>query len=453
MSETTELTVPQRAAIALGTAEHEQKLIALSTKYADIKELKNTAAREQCHSAYMELKNTRVAIEKAGKDAREDANAFQKAVIDEVKRLAAITADEEARLQFLRDEYDLKVAQEKEAKRLAEAERIRSIKARIERFMLDAVTASDGTSAEIDAHATRLSEMVISLDEFAEFAGEAQVKRNDTVKWLRERQAAQAAVEQAAIEAARQAEADRIERERVAAEQKAEAQRLAGLAAELHRQATEARAKQAEADRIAQVERERVDGIRERIAQIKATVAMQAGKPSTSIESAIKALELMEINSAEFGEFFLEADTARANAFNQLHEMFLSMRAHEESQTEIARQQAEIAAAKAEQERIAREAQEATEREAARLAQEEADRVFAEQQRIAAEQAAEAARIQAEQDAAEAERLRRERVQFEQNGPEPTEIIAVLADHYNVSPGVARHWLGLRFWAQEEEAA
>ena len=85
-SETKELTMPERAAVALGTAEHEKTLIELSKKYADIVEIKNPAGREQTHGAYMMLKNARVSIEKAGKDARDDATKFSKAVIAEVDR-------------------------------------------------------------------------------------------------------------------------------------------------------------------------------------------------------------------------------------------------------------------------------------------------------------------------------------------------------------------------------
>lgn len=253
------LTVQDRAVIALGGIEREEALKALAKKYADITEIKNKAGRQQVHAAGMELANERIATKKTGETAREDANALQKAVIERQKVLIGITEPEERRLIALRDKWDEAEEAEKAAKAAAEAERIRGIKARIESFMLDAVTASGLSAAEIDAHATRLSEMVITLEEFCEFSGEAQLKRNDTVTWLRERQAAQFANEQAAIEAARQAEADRIERERVAEQNRIEARRLADLAAELERQAQEARDKQAEADRIAREKREATD--------------------------------------------------------------------------------------------------------------------------------------------------------------------------------------------------
>ncbi|MCT9071221.1 hypothetical protein N6G06_07570 [Cupriavidus gilardii] len=79
----TELTLPQRAAVALGSAEHETKLKELAIKHADIVDIKNSAGRDQCHAAMMTLANARVAITKAGKEARDDATKFSKAVIDD----------------------------------------------------------------------------------------------------------------------------------------------------------------------------------------------------------------------------------------------------------------------------------------------------------------------------------------------------------------------------------
>lgn len=400
MSEEKALTLPERAAVALGTAEHEKNLIALTTKYADIVELKNGAARDQCHAAYMELKNARTAIINAGKTAREDAVAFQKAVIAESDRLAQIVEPEQGRLQKLRDDFNSAEAAEKAAKAAAEAERIRSIKARIERFMLDAVTASDMRAADIDAHATRLSETVISLDEYNEFAGEAQMKRDDTVKWLRERQ------QQAAQ---REAEAARLAEERAALER----ERVA--AAERERQAEAARREQEAKDRA---ERERVEA-EQRAAQEKAAAAMRAEQ---------------------------EAHAKRMAA----------------ERAEIARQQAEIAAAKAEQERIERERQEAIEaearakREAAEAAAKlEADHAEALTENAAIDAlrrlAAEARQQEEQRRAAEEERIRREHTKFIINGPGDVEIVKVIAEHYDVELGDAMEWMKKFDYAAADE--
>ncbi|MFL9943675.1 coiled-coil domain-containing protein [Paraburkholderia graminis] len=391
MSESKELTVPERAAIALGTAEHEKNLLALATKYADITKIVNSAGREQCHSAYMELKNTRVNIEGAGKSAREDANAFQKAVIKEVERLTAITAEEELRLRVLRDSYDAEREAERQAKAAADKARVDAIRAKIDEIKDCVVVGMGRSSDDLESAISELESTEITLDEYGEFAGEAQAAQAATVVNLKEMLAAQQAHE---------AEATRIAAEREALErQRAEL-------AEQERQAAAARAEQEARDRA---ERERVEA-EQRAAQERAAAAMRQQQAEHEARMAAERAEL-------------------------------------------ARQQTEIAAARAEQERVERERlaaieaeerakREAEEAEAARIAQAEADRIFAEQeaQRAAAE-------------AAEAERQRRQRVEFEKNGPGADEIVSVLATFYEVGPDVARAWLGRHTWSLMEKAA
>ena len=75
MTATTELTLPQRAAVALGAAEHEKQLILLVAESKTITEIKNADGRTQCHAAYMKLKNARVAIAATSKTAAAPRNA------------------------------------------------------------------------------------------------------------------------------------------------------------------------------------------------------------------------------------------------------------------------------------------------------------------------------------------------------------------------------------------
>jgi hypothetical protein len=377
--EANQLTVIQRAAVALGAAEHERNMIALSTKYADLVEIKNAPARDQVHSAYMELKNTRVAIQKAAKDAREDANQFSKAVIAEAERLTSITTAEEVRLQALRDEWDEAREAEKREKAEAEANRVAEIKAKIEAFMLNAVTVASKSAAEIAAHADSLDKMEISIDEFAEFTGEAQAKQYQTVKWLRERHA---------DAVAKEAEAKRLEDERA---------ELARLRAEQEERERKAAIARAEEERRAREIREQEEADR-REAQRRADEALRAER---------------------------EAAEAKLRAEREAHEA--EMQAQRD---EIARQQAEIAAAKAEQERIERERQAAIEAEERRK-REEAE----------AAARAEADRIRAEQDAKIAEQKRRERAQFLIDGPGDEDIIDVLSAHYSVPEANVIVWL------------
>lgn len=115
------LTVEARAAVALKSSDTELHLIALAAKNAGIVAIIDKAGREQAHGAAMELKTTRVAIEKTSKTARDDATKFSRAVIEEEKRLVAIIQPEETRLLGLRDDWDAAQAAIKvEAERLAQ---------------------------------------------------------------------------------------------------------------------------------------------------------------------------------------------------------------------------------------------------------------------------------------------------------------------------------------------
>lgn len=374
-----ELTVPERAAVALGAPKYEQEIRDLVAKTATITEVKNKDGREQCHGAMMTLKNARVAIEKAAKAAREDATAFSKAVIAEEKRLVALAEPEESRLQALRDAWDAEIEREKQAKAAAEKARVDGIRNRIDEIKTCPAECVGRSAAEIQGAIDTMTAHEITLDEFAEFAGEAEMAKVAALAKLQDALAAQQAHE--------------AEQARIAAEREALERQRAELA-EQERLATLARAEQEAKDRA---ERERV-----------------AAEQRAAQERAAEAMRQQQVE----------------------HEARMAAQ-----QAEIDRQQAEIAAARAEQERVERERlaaieaeerakREAAEAEAARIAQAEADRIFAEQeaQRVAAE-------------AAEAERQRRQRVEFEKNGPGDVEMVKTLAAHYDVTVGDVMQWM------------
>src|SRR5574340_1061074 len=114
-TETTALTLPERASVALGSKDYEIKLAELVASSVRIVTIKNGDAYKEAHGARMALKNTRVAIEKAGKAAREDATAFSKAIIAEEKRPVALIDPEQARLQTLQEEWDAAREAERQA--------------------------------------------------------------------------------------------------------------------------------------------------------------------------------------------------------------------------------------------------------------------------------------------------------------------------------------------------
>ena len=240
---TTELTVTARAALALSSEQTRKDLKELVAKSANIREVKNAAGRDECHGAAMALVRARTTITKTGKAAREDAAAFQKAVIAEEKSLIAITEGEEARLLALRDKWDADRAAEK-----AEAERIE--RARIEQIHLRIADIREAGNLALQCRTSAMVQGLIDkmtstvLEGFDEFLEEAQTVRASTTERMRE------------ICVSKRLEED--ERARIKAEQEAEAARLAAeraenarIAAELERQRQEA----AERERIAAQER------------------------------------------------------------------------------------------------------------------------------------------------------------------------------------------------------
>ena len=125
MTNTQIATLPptERAVAALGFDTVKAEIEKLATQYADITAISNKAGRDQAHSAAMALKSKRVEIQKRAKEVREDAVAFQKAVIAKGDELAAIIEPEEQRLIGLRDAWDEEQARIK--REAAEAEQRR----------------------------------------------------------------------------------------------------------------------------------------------------------------------------------------------------------------------------------------------------------------------------------------------------------------------------------------
>ncbi len=211
--ETVQLPVAQRAKTALAvTPEYEKKLQELAGKHRNIVSITNEAGLADCHSARMELKNTRLAIEKKGKVAREDAQAFAKAVIGEEKRLVAMIAPEEQRLQKLQDDWDAAREAEHQAKAKAEAERKAAIQAQIAKIERLPVALSAAPAAEIAETIDKLA--VDNPEAWAqEFLPLATMTHADVLYTLRNMHAQRVASD---AEAKRQAE----ERQRLAAEAK-----------------------------------------------------------------------------------------------------------------------------------------------------------------------------------------------------------------------------------------
>ena len=282
------LTMPERAALALGETANAAKLRELAMQSANIVTVTNPDGREEAHRAGMVLRTTRTNITNTGKAAREDATAFSKAVIAMEKDLIALIQPEEDRVLALRDKFDEELAAEKAAKIVAERARTDGIQRDIQSIRDMPLLAVGKSSAEIGAIIGGLvgAEPGESFDEFLD---DAKLARHEALEKLAKAETVQRGIEveaesrrqeaariAAEAEAARIAEAERLaaekvalaaqkaENDRIAAEQKAEAKRLATLAAEQHAAAL---ALQREADAKAKAERD---------AQAKAAAAQQA---------------------------------------------------------------------------------------------------------------------------------------------------------------------------------
>ena len=224
MSESLATLPPEaRAQVALSSSQTEIDLRALAIKNVTITQVVDKVGREQCHSAAMEIKRARVAIEKTGKDARDDATKFSKAVIAEEKRLIAIVEAEETRLISLRDDWDQvqeRIKREEEARERARITAIHERIAEIRNF--STLAAQCRTSFRIQELLDKLMGMeLISFEEFEDEATAVHLATVSGVKFmLEEKQSEEIERAHAKAEAealAAQLAADRIEQAKAAA--------------------------------------------------------------------------------------------------------------------------------------------------------------------------------------------------------------------------------------------
>jgi hypothetical protein len=298
------LTAPKtpaaRAIEALNSSVRELELAALVKKSADIVEVKNKDGREQVHRMAMELKNARCGVEREGKTARDDANAFSKAVIAEEKRLVAITTAEEERLFKLRDDFDNEQARIKAEEERKEAERVGAIKSKIAVYAELPTKLAAADSATLTAKLEELAALDPGTDEYAEFAGEAALTI-DTVG------AALAELLQAAV-------AREEEKRRQLEEQEAERARLA--------------AAEAEAARLRE-EQQRQNKAMAEIAAIQ-NIAKSDGS-ANELQILLGEVQKQQLDPAMFGQMLGVATMARDMAITSLQTKIATKQAEEEA--------------------------------------------------------------------------------------------------------------------------
>lgn len=327
----TALSLPERASVALGSPAHEVKLRELVLASAAILAVTNKAGRDECHTAYMTLKNTRVNINHTVDDVTEDAKAFTKAVKAEATRLLQITMVEEDRLQKLRDEWDEAEQARKDA--LIAAER-----ARTDGIQRDIQSIRDLPSTLILKSSDRIGEAIdalrataVTVERFAEFVIDAQTAIDEADDALVQMHGSKkgAEISAAEAEAARIAEAERLaaekielarqraENERIANEQAAERQRLADAAAAQEAAALKLR-QQAEAN--AKAERDaQAKAAAEAQAKLDAQAAAiaEAGRKLAEQQAAADARDAAALEAAKAAEaaaIAKEQDEARREA-------------------------------------------------------------------------------------------------------------------------------------------
>lgn len=338
-------TPEDRAKQALGFESAKAELAQLATKSQNITTITNKAGYDECHASRMVLKNRRLAIQKAGKGAREDAQAYSKAVIATEKELVELIEAEESRLAALQKAWDDAREQERLAAERAEAERIQKQKDALSIITgsLSSLFGADASTLELAAEQLQAFDM----DQFDDvFRPDAERARTEALAAITKARYERAALDQQAAELRRQQE-EQAAREAEAAEQR----RIADKAA------------QAERDRLA-----------------------AAAKAQAEAEAKARR-EQQEKEDAERASRQAEEDRLRAEQLAEQQEIARA------AQAELDRRQAELDRVAAEQ-----QAQRDTDAKAAQEAQEKADqerrdREAAEQAEAAqrAEEAAEAA--------------------------------------------------------------
>lgn len=339
---TTQLaTLPpvERAIVALSFETVKAEVSKLATQYADITAISNKAGRDQAHAAAMTLKNRRIEIQRRAKEVREDAVAFQKAVIAKGDELAALIEPEEQRLLKLRDAWDAEQERIKREAAEAEQRRKQGHEAKIADIRAAASSAAGLPSGEISKHVFAVEEADVSEASFEEYAPVAARAKAETLDKLRAMKA--------------EAEAREAEQARIKAEQEAEAKRLAAereelarlrAEAEARRKEEEAKAAEARAAEAARLAAERAEIAKQREEQEakaraeRAELERQAAELRAQQEAAAaeaKRLEgeriAAERRAAEEKERAAREEAARVEAKRQAKEREAQRISHENS--------------------------------------------------------------------------------------------------------------------------
>lgn len=185
-------------------------------------DLKDKAQLELVRSSRIELKKKRVQIEKYGKSLRDEANKFNKAVLEKEKELIGIIEPEEDRLEKIEEEAEKLAIREERMTKLP------SRKARLESIG-DGVDVADDDLLQMDSNDFEAYFNARTLDKLNadKAAAEAKQKEEDEKRRLdNEAKQAELKKEQDKIDAQKreiEAEKQRLENEKLAREREEKA--------------------------------------------------------------------------------------------------------------------------------------------------------------------------------------------------------------------------------------
>lgn len=446
-SDSKALTVQQRATLALGLADVEKTLTALAESSKSITAITNNDGYDQCHAARMQLVRERLHITKRGKEAREDAQKFSKAVIAEEGRLVALIEPEEKRLQKLQDAHDAEVAAAKEARIAAELKRVEDLQERVAELRGNRTLSAMSGAALIAEHLSDLEAIQID-DTFSEFRQAAEDAKASGLSWLNQVHAAAVAheAEQQRIKDEREELArHRAESARRDAEERAKREAEEATASkarqEEERRAAEQRARQkAEDDRMAAERKAILDA-----QEAEAKVAREAEARRQEAQRHQNEMRMSEINGIQQQVMIatLGRDGVRKGGTLECYQVTLA-------ETEAwPIEESNFGPMTAMAQKVKDSAIASIREGMAAFRQRQADK--AESDRIAADRAA----LEREQEAA---RKVQEPAPVTRRGapvqkPTAADIIAVLTKHYRAHPDTITDWLVSTNFAQSQDAA
>jgi hypothetical protein len=360
----TALTLPQRAAVALRSAETEQKLVELASASKSITAITNPDSYKQCHAARMSLKRMRIEIERTGKAAREDATAFSKAVIAEEKRLIGLIDPEETRLEKIQTAHDAEVERQRAERVAAEQRRVASIQSVIAGMAAAPARVAGQRAAVMLSELDDLRTRVVEADEFAEFTDQARATRDAVIEVIQTMHGERVAFEAEQERQRQEAERLRLEREAAEREAAAERQRLAEEKARQEAAAAAERARQEAEDRErreAAAQREaalqEIRGIEHQaLIAVLGRAGVRKGGTLACARETLAETEAWEVTPEHFGALYGMAVGAKAATVEHIRGLIAEMeKAAETRRLADEQQEREAAQLRAAAERIAAE--------------------------------------------------------------------------------------------------